>query len=629
VINARRYECFCVDPGERWLYAGNTSGQISVIDVKSFTIAREYQAHIGTVRALAAHPSLPYLAAFANDRCVTLWKREDDGSLGLISCMSVRDIPCSNDDGYVAPILSHTVALGFHSTERRLVTRSGNGGVLEMEFDDGGCIRPLWCVRLHGDWDVQMTRYTSGSDQVLSAGRDGCLVLSDSGRELRRWRFGSTVTHWAEPVGGSTYLIASDAGRVLRLDLASDSEPVMGDRFARDDMEYVTYNKASGRAFATSFDRNVYEVDPTTCHAKGVVYSPGYKCIWAKELERSPGTLLVQSRNGGLYKADANTGQTLGVIKETPDALWSGVNLPGGDFLIAGEGANLTRLRYKGVDPIARQSLFDTEQFPTDMPSDTYTKRMVLQPSTGKLVLGRTDGDIWVGADSSFQRLTNLGSAVRDLAVAPKGNDLFAVTEDGRALKLDLASGEVRLTYCSEGEFFPRAIWTLAYNPVRDLLAFAEFGGDLHVVSAADFSPLKVFACPRPKRMRWVDSNRLLFGASDGVHSYTVGGEPEPLVTGMQNTVEDFIWDFRRQYLLLICYQCTIGLCDFDTGEKLDVVRDQMDYSKGLAWLDASVDPRGYPWDFITWGRSGMAHQFRIHDERLMALGPVGTICPV
>jgi hypothetical protein len=48
-----------------------------------------------------------------------------------------------------------------------------------------------------------------------------------------------------------------------------------------------------------------------------------------------------------------------------------------------------------------------------------------------------------------------------------------------------------------------------------------------------------------------------------------------------------------------------------------------MDYSKGIAWLDSSVDPRLYPWDFITWGRSGAAHHFRIHDEKIMALGPL------
>jgi hypothetical protein len=126
-----------------------------------------------------------------------------------------------------------------------------------------------------------------------------------------------------------------------------------------------------------------------------------------------------------------------------------------------------------------------------------------------------------------------------------------------------------------------------------------------------------------------VDADTFLFGSGDEVRRYTLGtGASEPLVTLMRNTVEDFIWDARQQYLLAISYQCTIALCDFLTGEKLDLVRDQMDYSKGLAWLDASVDRRLYPWDFITWGRSGTAHRFRIHDERIVALGPLPVPSP-
>ncbi|MBI2761521.1 MAG: hypothetical protein HYX51_08865 [Chloroflexi bacterium] len=629
MINARRYECFSVDPTERWLFAGNTSGQISVIDIDTFAIVNEIQAHIGVMRAIAMHPSLPYLAAMATDRCVSVWKRGDDGALTPISYTPVRDIPCANDECFVPPLLSHSVALGFHDTERRLVTRSGNGGVLEMEFDDNGTVRVLSCVRLHGNWDLQMTRYADRSDLVLSAGRDACLVLSERGREVHRWQFGDMVAHWAEHVEGTTYLIASDMGYVARLDICSDAEPVVGDRFAHDDMEYVTYNKVSGRAFTTSFDRNVYEVDPVTCQMKQIAFQPGYKAIWAKTLERSPSTLLVQSRNGGLYKADADTGETLAVIKEAPEALWSAVNLPGGDMLLAGEGASLTKLRLASVDSIARKPRFELERIPLEMPSDTYTKRMVRQPSTGTIVLARTDGDIWVGADGTFRRLINLGSAVRDIAVAPTGNDLFAVTEDGRALKLDLVSGEVKLTFQNGGTPFPRPLWALAYNPVRELLAFAEFGRTLSIVSTKDFSLVETVECERVKRIRWVNPDTLLFGSSDEVHRYTLGtGSSEPVVVQMQNTVEDFIWDARLQYLVVICYQCTIALCDFWTGDKLDLCRDQMDYSKGLAWLDATGDARLYPWDFITWGRSGAAHHFRIHDEKILALGPAAVPCP-
>jgi len=628
VINARRYECFWTDPRERWLFAGNTSGQISVIDIDTFSIVREVQAHSGVLRAIAVHPSLPYLAAFATDRCLSLWTYGEDGSLAPLAYASVRDIPCANDEGCVPPILSHSVALGFHDTERRLVTRNGNGGVLELEFDDSGALRLLSCMRLHGDWDVQMTRYVSGTDLVLSGGRDATLVLSDRGRELRRWTFWDTVAHWADPIEGTTYLIASDAGRVARVDVCSDAEPISGDRFAHDEMEYVTYNKVSRRAFATSFDRNVYEIDPETCEAKGVVYSPGYKCIWAKTLERSPSTLIVHSRNGGLYKANVDTGCTLAVIKETPAALWSMVSLPGGDIVAAGEGSDLARFRLTGIDPIARTPRYERERIETELPADTYTKRMVRHPASGELILARTDGEIWIGRDGAFRRLIALGSAVRDIAVDPAGRDLFAVTEDGRALKIDLDSGTVQLTYQTGGEPFPRPLWALAYNHTHNLLAVAEFSTKVHILSAADFSLVETCESQRVKRIRWVDSQTLLFGSSDEIWRYTLGsGTPVPLVTGMQNTVEDFIWDARRQYLLLICYQCTIALCDFNTGARLDVVRDQIDYSKGIAWLDATGDAHLYPWDFITWGRSGAAHHFRIHDERILALGPLAVPC--
>ena len=147
------------------------------------------------------------------------------------------------------------------------------------------------------------------------------------------------LLHWIEHLHGDTYLIASDLGLVARINLSSEEVPIMGDRFAHDDMEFLTYNKTSNRAFATSFDRNVYEIDPVSCQSKGIIYQPGYKCVWAKTLEREPSTLIVQSRNGGLFKADVNTGETIAVIKETPDALWTSLVMPNGNLIAAGEEA--------------------------------------------------------------------------------------------------------------------------------------------------------------------------------------------------------------------------------------------------------------------------------------------------
>ena len=622
--SARRHECFAVEPSERWLFAGNLSGQLSIIDIDTFTVAKEVQAHAGTVRAIAIHHTLPYLATLAADQCVSIWKRFDDGSLHPLSTLSIREICCSNDDRFVPFVASASVALHFHDTEPRLVTRSGNGGVLELVIDEDGTLKVEWCTRLHGEWDLQMTRFAVGTRLVLSAGRDGNLILSDKGNVIRRWRFWDTVAHWAEPIDASTYLIASDAGRVGRVNIYSDAEPILGEKFARDDMEQITYNANSKRAFTSSFDRNVYEVDPATCQVKGVVYSPGYKCVWVKTLERSPSTLIVHSRNGGIYKADLSTGQTLGVIKETPPAIWTGVNLPNGDLVFAGEGSQLVKASCKGIEAGLRTPFFEIQLIDTQLPSNSYSKRMVRIPHNNYLVLGRTDGDIWIGPETSLSKLTNVGSAVRDIALDASGRDLFVATEDGKGLRICLSSGRVNMCYRTKGDRFTRPLWALAYNPHTELVAFAEFGGDIHLLSAKDFSPIADIPSERVKRMRWLSADSLLFGNTDEIFRYSVTrNESEQLVSSACNTVEDFIWDFRGQYLLSVSYQNTITLSDLSSGAIHDVVKDQMDHQKGIGWLGASAIHDLYPWDFVTWGRSGMIHRYRIHDDKIMALGPV------
>lgn len=626
MTNARRYECFAVDADERLLYAGNISGQISTVDIDSFAVLREDQAHFGIIHAIAVHPTLPYLASLGNDRVVAIWRIGPRGELSRLAQCSVRDLVCSNDDGAIDPIFSHSVALGFHDRERRLVTRTGNGGTVELAFDDDGTVTQRWALRLHGDWDVQMTRFVAGGDGVLSAGRDASLVLVEDGIEKRRWRFGDVVAHWAEHLSGTRYLVASDLGLAARVDIASDAAPEMGARFAHDDMEFLTYNRTSGRAFGTSFDRNVYEINPDTLEAIGIAYSPGYKCIWAKSLERAPSILIVQSRNGGLYKADLDTGATLGVLKDVPDALWSAVVLPNGDVLAGGEGDAMIHYEFAAVDPSSRAQRFEPHRLTLPMAADSYTKRVLLDPVTQRIAFARTDGDIWAGTIGDIARIANVGSAVRDICHDQRRDRLLAATEDGRIVAMDWRGQNVATVFQDGARPFARAIWALAYNPARDLIAFAEFGKTLHIVNAGDMSPVTTVECQRVKRIRWSSPTTLLLGSSDTIVEFDIDDRAERLIVEqMQNTVEDFIWDRGRRYMLAICYQCTIGLFDHATGQRLDHVRDQLDYSKGIAWLDP-VGTDAYPMDFITWGRSGQCHQYRVHNERIVALGPLPRV---
>ena len=624
---ARKFESFCIDPTETWMFAGNVSGQISVIRIENLSLVRDVQAHVGAIQAMAAHRSLPYVAALSTDRTVSIWI-EHEGALSHLCHIPLRAIQPSNDPEVVPVVHSTSQALGFHNSKPRLVTRSANAGVVELEFDETGQYRVIWCLRLHGDADLISARFVEDGDQVLSGSIDGQFILSENGKEIRRWQIGASGNvHWAEHLFGTTYLLASDMRAVALVDISGRDEIIIGERFTRDDLEHVTYNRTSKRAFVASFDRTIYEIDTRSCLPIRVAYYPPFKCRWVKTLERSPSTLLVQCRDGGIYKANADTGECLGVIKQTPAALWTAVHTVDGHILLGGEGESLQRLAPSGVDPISRIRRFTHDVMDVGMASGSYTKRMVLQKTSGRLIIGRANGDLIMakiddaGTLRESSRVRNLGSAVRDVAIAPEGNDVFAACEDGSVYKLDLVNGDILLRWKSPSA---QPIWSLAHNPERALVAVAERGGSMFLLDTTDFSVLFTgIETGRPKRMKFVDERLLLYNKLDQVYRFDLQKvEWSVLVDSQGNTVEDFIWDRERRYLVLVGYTQNIALCDFETGDVINVVPDQIDYSKGLAWVDEHPHPAAYPLDFITFGRSGMAHCFRIHDEKILALGP-------
>ncbi|MDT7808081.1 MAG: hypothetical protein QOJ70_1894 [Acidobacteriota bacterium] len=621
MIAARKFESFCIDPGERWIFAGNISGQLSVIDIDEFRILHETQAHAGGIQAVAAHPQLPYVAALATDRSVSVWSYDEAGELRRICSIPLRNIKPVNDEDEVPYVQSTSQALGFHDSQRRIVTRSGNAGLVELEFTEDGAYSIVNCARIHRDADLISVRFAKNSDLVLSGSIDGEFVLSERGQLIRRWDVGHNV-HWAEHLSDTTYLLASDRRCVARVDINEPGTILIGESFTRDDLEHVTYNRSSGRAFVGSFDRTIYEIDTESCAPTRVAFEPPFKCRWVKTLERSPSTLLIQCRNGGLYKASVDTGACLGVIKQTPDALWTAINAPDGSLLLSGEGESLVRIEPQSCDPLSRAPVFSVGKSALGMRPDSYTKRMVRQASTGLLVLGRTNGDVVVVEDDEVKRVWNVGSAVRDLEVAPSRPDLFAACEDGHVYKLDLETGEVKLSFESTAG---QPFWSLAYNPWSNALAVGERGGALSVLDADDFAVVTSgLKTSRTKRMKWADADTLLYNKQDELHKIDFrSGERAKHVGPVGNTIEDFIWDEERRYLVMISYTCNLLLCDYESGEVINEVPDQMDYSKGLIWIDPQRRLDAYPFDFITFGRSGSAHHFRIHDEKILALGPI------
>lgn len=615
-----KINAFCIDKDERWIFTGDASGRIRTVGIGSLNVLSEAQAHGGTISALSAHSRLPLIAALGMDQYVTIWRYDEAGKLHPLHNFSVRPVPCDNDPEPYLPIVSESQAVAFHSTKRQLVTRSGSGGLLEIVFDDVSW-SVLRCTRLHPTFDLSTARYLIDSDRVAAGMTRGVVFLCENGKILDQWRFGDETVHWFEHYRDETFLVASDSRRVIRLDFSGASAPLEGEPFALDDFEHVTRNRASGRVFASSFDRNVYEIDPETCAKTGLVYAAPFKNRWIKTLERDPSVLLVQCRNGGLYKVDLGSGRAVATLKDTPDALWTAAKTPNGTLLLAGEGAHCLELVPRQVEnPYARRTAFDARRASLAAASETYTKRVVVHERLGTTAFARTDGEILIGGVDGVERLMKLDSAVRDLAFHPVEPWLFASCEDGRVLKLDVARRETLAEHRS-----PLPVWAIAYNPERDLLAVSERMGELVFLDGATLARVGAEKKHRfAKRLKWVDGDRLLYNLSAELYRYDLRTKTaEVMVPSQGNTLEDFTWDAGRRYLAFISYTRNITLCDFETGSVLSVVPDQLDYSKGIFWLDGSLSPSGYPYEFLTFGRTGVPSLYQVHDGKILSVGPV------
>ncbi len=618
---ARKIECFSVDKDERLVFVGNIAGQVDIVDLESFEILRTVQAHAGAITAIQAHPALPYLACLSMDRSVSIWRYAEDGTLGPLAAMSLRNIRPSNDERPVPDVHSNSQMLAFHDSAPRLVTRTANAGVLQLQFDEAGNVEIVHCLRHHAGEDVISARYANRDDRVLTGSAYGEVALSDGSEVLGRWKVGDHAVHWIEFMHGTQYLAATDDCHCARFDIAEPGKvAAIGSKFARDDFEQVTYNPTDGRVFASAFDRKIYELDPKTCESLGAVFRTNFKNRWIRGIRRDPRLLVVQARNGTLYKADVGTGECLARLKETPAALWTGTLDPEGRLLFAGEGDRLLRLAPRDVERSSLRRRFASSTQKLDVDPEAYTKRMEVDRQTGALVLGRTDGRVYSLKGDRLSTLAELDGAVRDLAMRGETSEAFVACEDGCVYHLDTDSGRMLSTWSSPSGF---PVWALAYNPERDLLAICERHNEGVIVSASDFDDVAYrFESGRNKRTKWLDGDRLFHVYGSGLNEIDLtAGREQVIVDYTGNTIEDFVWDPTHTYLLLVGYTTMINLYDLATGEHLAEVPDQVDYSKGLVWLPRHPNDGSYPFDFATFGRSGEVHAFRIYNENIVALG--------
>jgi WD40 repeat protein len=622
----RKVTAFAVDPSERYLYAANLAGQILSVNVDEFTVHGEVRAHAASIESVAIHPTLPYLATLGIDYTVMLWDCSDPRRLRKLQSIHLRDI---RSEGYeFITTLPLSCPLAFHPRERKLITHNADGALTEIEFDDTKH-RPLWAEGHFREpdgssYDMDYVRYLVGSEHIFASTFGGHVAIVDpkAPREpLLRWRYNQRTIHCAEHIEGTDYLLASDTRRIIRFDVSGKKAPLVGPPVMRDHIEQISINRATGRVLATGFDRTVVEIDPTNCELKGTVLKTPFKLRWLHNFERAPDWVAVQCRNGALYKASLSGKQRTAVIKETPNAVWTGTRLNSRELAFAGEGPEMLRVKMEAAPHQALETKFSSQWETLPVDPGSYAKRMVFHEPTQALVQGRSDGEIVVIRGGVTRSLIRLPAALRDIAVSPEGFDLFAIAENARAYRIDLESGRILAEFFRSEE----PLWSLAYNHELRILAVCERQGQLSLLNADDLSlQLSVADTWAPKRMLWRDSERLLIGRGAALYELNVAtGAMENVVPHLGNTIEDFGWDDERRFLVTCTYARRIHLFDFKTFRELSVTGFDLDFPKGMAWLPADRAEGVHPYEFLVFGRSGVLRRYWVHDERLHSMGPV------
>jgi WD40 repeat protein len=622
----RSYRAYALESTERFLYAGDIGGRLRVIDVDSFTITAELQAHGGVIERMAAHPTLPYFATLCADQTIGIWRHEG-ATVTRVHLIDLRTIEPENAEDYsfLQTAHSESIALNFHPTERRFLSRNAIGAPCEVVFDDEAW-RTSWCHGYPRDGGMSETI----SIHYLPDGRVAFTTNAGTVRVIRvgdaaqratpdfefTSEYGQAI-HELCQVDGLVYLAPSDGRHIVRFDFSGKTPPLVGPLITRDDVETISHCPATGRTFATSFDRNVYEIDPETCAAKRIAVRTPFKLRWHSVLKREPSTMIVQCRNGSLYKLDLRRKSVTAALREGPNALWSGVALPGGDVVIAGEGSSVLRLSRNGREPSTEATSYRATWEVTGANPGAYTKRAVYHAPTDTILLGRTDGQLRALGPKGDRLVAELGSPVRDVATNAEGHIAYVATEDGTAHRIDLETSKVTATFRTEEE----PIWAIAVNPERHLMAVSERYASLLLVDTRTMKKTgEIKKAPRAKRMKWLDKDTLIFSRSTILYRLNVEtGDCTSLIQEVLNTVEDFAWDPERRYFAAIGYHREISLYDMRSFEHFHTTTFDMDYPKGLIWLNDRAS--GRPSELLVHGRSGVARRYIVHNNVLVPDG--------
>lgn len=591
----------------RWIVAGDKSGHLIIVDAMSFQIISVDKVHSGCVSSI--HICGNHFASMAHDNTVAYGSVSAEGVLEIHECLNTRYYRSTDyEDVYC---LTQAICI----TDNHLVTVTSNMEVICFAIQQG--LEKQWS-RLVSDTDTIITVCIEGNRLMCGTNLGAIHILdlaSSETVEVIDFEEIDETIHWIEPIAEQRYLVATDARCLVDLNTADMSKTVISRQFAKDDFEHLTVCQRTGRIFASSFDRNIYEIDQDDINRIELFATTQFKVRWLDVVydESGKAAVIAQIRDGSLIKIDDATREVTGVIKTTPATIWSGCIMNDNRIVYAGEGTQAVSADIDHGSVLATISHEHIVQ--------GYVKRMASIPQGQNVlyVTARTDGAVdyfQLNAEGEplepAQRLIQLESACRDICLFNRQSRILAAValENGYVHIVDVESQSIIVSI--EGD---EPVWSLGVSPDHQLLACAQRRGYARVFETTEFTELISCVSSLPKRLKWYSNEGFYLTSSATVDRVSFDSEQwsheRPFIEANNNTVEDFDWDDLKRYIVTIDYNETITLYD-SLGEPLDSVYGDTDVMKGIQFLHG--DRRD---QFVTYGRKGALKLFEIHNEQI------------
>ncbi|MDF3083640.1 WD40 repeat domain-containing protein [Burkholderia sola] len=583
---------------------GDKKGSVELVKSEDLKTVSLTSVGSTTIQAISVCDARHLVATLNKDFTITILKVSYE-NLEIVT--SINSLEYMVEDGYQIAF-SESQEIAFNPGGHRIAVNGPTGQTLIFDLNDAMQI-VAWRSLRH-ESPAAPTTAAWASDTVLLVGLiDGSIVRYDYQSEhqtLTRIEGINETIHWFEREPSGTWLVATDARRLVRFDDRT-LEYEIGPPFANDDFEHVTREPSTGKIFASSFDRNVYEIDPLSLAPTRVAFKAPFKLRWIRAgTEAGAVKLYLQVRNGSFLKVDYDTGHVEAAIHTALPALWSAAYF-GNDLVIGGEGG---LFRAVGNTVAGWPSLGDDDI----VPGGHYIKRLV---SHGNKLACGTSAKTMVLVDPDGIRRREVGAAVRDLAFVD-ADTVLACLEDGSLVEIPWRHSDAcRTVFKSASE----PLWSLAIHPDNRTVAVGERMGRIVILTRDDAGEMQevIDTSSRiPKRMKWLNQDVLLAVHSSAIDRITcIDGKwrhDENFYNGQSNTVEDFLALENGKFLVGITYNKLIMVWDVATGELLSSSYWDFDYAKGMIRVQDSES------EFLVYGRDMIMKQFCLHDAQVICL---------